>query len=262
MSHDARTNPRPRATRLALVLAALPAVLLLVSALPAGASINTNLPSQGAQAPTDGCSNPSTLSQANQAPQQTERLAQATDDPGATTAPCPDNGSGDNASRRAGTQSRLSSGKKINQAQDDAAGLSTQAQQSGQFMKPLAQCSYEEKGGIHRTVFGYDAKLEKDVDVPVGPKNILNPKDLEQNQVTRFSDGPHENAFSVSAKGKVSWSLDGQVVHGPVDKECQEHPVPVSGAVVPAVVLTLVAIPLVGWFFMSRKGKNRPKVGA
>jgi hypothetical protein len=250
--------------------------LLLAAAVPAGASINTNLSSQGAQAPTDGCSSgTSTLAQANQSQQQvlkllqdtnssvettapaeqqqTQQLSQANDDPTDTTVPCP---SGDDAAGLAKTQQRLSTGKKINSAQDDPAGL------SGQFVKPLAQCSYQDKGGVYRTVFGYDAKLKHDVDVPVGPKNILNPKDLKQNQVTTFSDGTHENAFIVSSKDKVQWSLGGQVVTGPVDTECQEHPVPVSGAVVPAVVLTLVAIPLVGWFFLSRKGKKAPKVSA
>ncbi len=266
MTLPARANPRTRSPKRALLLAALPLVLLAAFAVPAGASINTNTTAQQIQNPGDGCNGTTTLAQANQQPQQilkllggadapattaeqqqlqqTQSLSQANGDPSATTAPC----STDAAAAQAQQQQRLSTGRKINNAQDDPAGY---------FLKPLAQCSYKDDGGVFRTVFGYSAKLPRDVHIKVGPKNLLVPKGIDQNQVTDFSSGDHDNAFVVSSQEKVSWLLAGQTVTGPVDTECKDHPVPVSGAVVPAVVLTLVAIPLAGWFFMSRRGKKQ-----
>lgn len=186
------------------------------------------------------------------------------------------------------TQSRLSTGKRINTAQDDAAGLDTTSstadpeapakEQAGddgdadsperlsklcgttcprRFVVPSVECSFFDKGsGMWNTVWNYDAS--SNVRIPVGKANYLAPGNPGQGQPTVFQRGFHRSVFITSAKGGLAWSVNGRAAKSP-GRDCGHNPVPITGAGLSSIVTIFVVGALLGVvvLFLSRRNRRR-----
>jgi Coenzyme PQQ synthesis protein D (PqqD) len=89
--------------------------------------------------------------------------------------------------------------------------------QGGHNLIPLLECVDDNGDGTFTAHFGYLNQTDTTIDVPVGPKNMFVPGQLDFGQPTEFLPGEHLNVFSVvfNATDEIKWMLkaDGDKRH-------------------------------------------------
>jgi hypothetical protein len=192
-------------------------------------------------------------------------------DPNATTTP---------------TQGRISTGRRINTAQDDPAGLEPGAdpatpeetkdgeeptaeepgsdeltgepgecgEKSCKHLTPIVECSFKDpKTGLFNTVWGYQSGGSRDT-IPVGWYNYFTPGKINQGQPTYFEPGRHKNVFITTHDGQLSWVLGLEKATAP-GRDCGHNPVPITGAGLSSIVTIFAVAALLGIvvFFRGRR---------
>ena len=102
----------------------------------------------------------------------------------------------------------------------------------GHSLIPLLECVDNNGDGTYTAHFGYLNQSGAPINLPVGPKNMFEPGQLDEGQPTVFLPGEHLNVFSVTfnATEEIKWMLkaDGdkrhQVVASATSDACPTSP--------------------------------------
>ncbi len=234
------------------------AVLLALA--PVLATVGLAAPAGAAKTPTDDSTTTSTTT-----------IVPA--EPSATPTPAP-------------TQGRLSTGKRVNPAADDAAGLDTGSapataeeskdgsapaeagsdeltgepgecnEKSCKHLTPIVECSFKDPGtGLYNTVWSYRSGGSRDT-IPVGWYNYFTPGKINQGQPTSFEPGMHKNVFLTTHSGELTWVLGLEKATAP-GKDCGHNPVPITGAGLSSIVTLFAVGGLLGVVLLIRSRRRR-----
>jgi len=225
---------------------------------PVLVTVGLAAPAAAAKTPTDDSTTTSTTT-----------IAPA--DPNATPAP---------------TQGRLSTGKRVNPAADDAAGLDTGTapataeeskdgtapaeagseeltgepgecnEKSCKHLTPIVECSFKDPGtGLYNTVWSYRSGGSRDT-IPVGWYNYFTPGSINRDQPTYFEPGMHRNVLITTHSGSLTWVLGLEKATAP-GKDCGHNPVPITGAGLSSVVTIFAVAALLGLVLFLRGRRRR-----
>ena len=188
------------------------------------------------------------------------------------------------------TQGRLSTGKRINPAADNAAGLDTSTdpaadaeakkaaddaaasedpgtegptgepgtcdEKSCKHLTPIVECSFKDPGtGLYNTVWSYRSGGSRDT-IPVGWYNYFTPGKINQGQPTDFEPGLHRNVLITTHSGELTWVLGLEKATAP-GKDCGHNPVPITGAGLSSIVTLFAVGALLGVVLVVRSRRRR-----
>jgi hypothetical protein len=83
-------------------------------------------------------------------------------------------------------------------------------------VEPVVDCVDKIRHGTFLAFFGYRNDGLRDVEIPVGSNNSVNPTPADRGQPTLFRAGGVANAFSTEFKDSATWSLQGK--HATADR--------------------------------------------